>query len=81
MVEEIKKEVKEPDMIEKAEKVVADLKAQLDRQEKIIAQDRLAGRSFAGQAPVVETEEQKQDKEIERMFKDTGMSPLKGFKK
>ncbi|MCK5644284.1 MAG: hypothetical protein KAJ19_26025 [Gammaproteobacteria bacterium] len=49
---------KQPTLIEQAnqaaertEKATADLKEQLDRQENMLAQQRLAGRADAGQAP------------------------------
>ena len=83
MEEEIKKEeVKsEATLIEKAETVAkrieeANKVAQeiLERNEKIIAEDKLAGRSSAGtQAPIVDKEQAEKDR-LNKILSGTGLT-------
>ena len=77
-MEEVKAEVKqEPDMISKAEKIAADLKVQLDRQEQLIAKERLSGRSTIS-APVVEKSDYDKNTEfINKTLAGTNFKPLK----
>ena len=86
-MEEVKKEIKveeKPSLIseadkaaERLEKANAELKSQLDRQEQLMVKERLGGRSFAGEIPKVETDDEKMNKKINAMFKGTGLNPLK----
>ena len=70
-------EVKQEDIISKAEKIAADLKAQLDRQEQLIAKERLSGRSTAS-APVVEKSDYDKNTEfINKTLAGTNFKPLK----
>ena len=70
-------EVKQDDIISKAEKIAADLKAQLDRQEQLIAKERLSGRSTAS-APVVEKSDYDKNTEfINKTLAGTNFKPLK----
>ena len=70
-------EFKQDDIISKAEKIAADLKAQLDRQEQLIAKERLSGRSTAS-APVVEKSDYDKNTEfINKTLAGTNFKPLK----
>ena len=73
-MEEVKQE---GDLISKAEKIAADLKAQLDRQEQLIAKERLSGRSTAS-APIIEKSDYDKNTEfINKVMSGTNLKPLK----
>ena len=70
-------EVKQDDIISKAEKIAADLKAQLDRQEQLIAKERLSGRSTAS-APIIEKSDYDKNTEfINKTLAGKNLKPLK----
>jgi hypothetical protein len=50
---------------------VAELKFENDRNEKIVAQGMLGGKSFAGQTPIPINEDEARKKEINEFFKGT----------
>lgn len=90
LVDDIKKEkaeeVKEQkkDLVSKAneaadrlEKANVELTRLLEKQEILMANSRLGGKSFAGDIPVMKTEQDKIKEECMQILKGTGLNPFR----